>query len=51
MAWKGVKPVFKLRKKTYEKGISLSWKAMREAEAQPERNPLLPKRSSLIRPA
>jgi len=51
MTWKGIKPVVNLCKKIYQKGISLSHKAMREIEARLERNPLLPKWDILIRPA
>ncbi len=51
MTWKGIKPVVTLCRKTYEKGVSLSKVAMREVEARLERNPLLPKRDILIRPA
>jgi len=39
-----------LCKKAYEKGVSLSRKAMREVEARLERNPLPPKWDILIRP-
>lgn len=51
MTWKGIQPVVKLSRKVYQKGVSLSKKAMREVEAQLERNPLLPKWDILIRPA
>jgi hypothetical protein len=51
MTWKGIHPVINLSKKAYEKGISLSHKAMKEIEKRLERNPLLPKWDILIRPA
>jgi hypothetical protein len=51
MTWKGIHPVINLSKKAYEKGISLSDKAMKEIEKRLERNPLLPKWDILIRPA
>jgi hypothetical protein len=50
MTWKGIRPVVKLSRMIYRKGISLSKKAMREVEARLERNPLLPKWDILIRP-
>ncbi len=43
MTWKGISPILQLSRKIYEKGISLSKKAMRPIEARLERNPLLPK--------
>jgi hypothetical protein len=51
MTWKGIRPIVRLSRATYRKGISLSKKAMREIEARLERNPLLPKWDILIRPA
>lgn len=50
MTWKALQPLVKLNLKTYEKGISLSKKAMRAVERRLERNPLLPKWDILIRP-
>ncbi len=50
MTWKGTRPIVKLSRKIYEKGISLSKKAMQEIETRLERNPLLPKWDILIRP-
>jgi hypothetical protein len=41
----------KVELKTYDKGISLTKKAMRAIERRLERNPLLPKWDILIRPA
>lgn len=50
MTWKGIRPIVQLSRKVYEKGVSLSKKAMREIETRLERNPLLPKWDILIRP-
>jgi hypothetical protein len=50
MTWKAIQPVVKLNLKIYEKGISLTKKAMRVVERRLERNPLLPKWDILIRP-
>jgi hypothetical protein len=50
MTWKGLQPIIKLRQKVYEKGISLTKKAMRQIEKRPERNPLLPKWDIMIKP-
>jgi hypothetical protein len=50
MTWKGLHPVVKLSRKVYQKGISLSKKAMRKLEARLERDSLLPKWDILIRP-
>lgn len=50
MTWKGLQPIVTLSEKVYEKGISLSKKAMKPIEARLERNPLLPKWDILIRP-
>ncbi|GAG12631.1 unnamed protein product, partial [marine sediment metagenome] len=50
MTWKGVRPVVELSRKVYEKGISLSKKAMQAVEARLERNPKLPQWDILIRP-
>lgn len=50
MTWKGLKPVIKISKKIYEKGISLTKSAMRSVEKFLERNPLLPKWDILINP-
>ena len=51
MTWKGIKPAVKLCQTVYQKGISLSKKAMLAIEARLERNPILPKWDILIRPA
>ena len=50
MTFQCIQPVINLSKKNYEKGITLTKKAMKEIEAQLERNPLLPKWDILIRP-
>lgn len=50
MTWKTIHPIVTLSKKIYQKGISLSKKAMRTIEARLERNPLLPKWDILVRP-
>jgi hypothetical protein len=51
MTWKGLEPVIQLSQKVYEKGISLTKKAMREVEKKLERNPLLSKWDILIKPS
>jgi hypothetical protein len=51
MTWKGVRPLVKLSRTIYQKGVSLSKKAMQAVEARLERNPLLPKWDILIQPA
>lgn len=50
MTWKGVQPVIKLSQQTYDKGISLTKKAMQGIEKRLERHPLLPKWDILIQP-
>ena len=50
MTWKGIKPVVKLSQKVYQKGISLTKKAMKDIEKRLQRNPLLPKWDILINP-
>jgi hypothetical protein len=50
MTWKGIHPI-ELSHQTYDKGISLTKKAMRQIEKRLERDPLLPKWDILIRPA
>ena len=51
MTWKGIHPIVKLSTAVYQKGVSLSKKAMQAVEARLDRNPLLPKWDILIRPA
>jgi len=51
MTWKGLHPVVELSRKVYQKGVSLSKKAMQTVESRLERHPELPKWDILIRPA
>jgi len=51
MTWKGINPVVTLSQKVYQKGVSLSKKAMREVEARLNRNAELPKWDIMISPA
>jgi hypothetical protein len=51
MTWKGIKPIVKLSRKVYAKGVTLGKAAMQVVEARLERNPLLPKWDILILPA
>ena len=51
MTWKGIKPIVKLSRKIYAKGVTLGKTAMQEVEVRLERNPLLPKWDILIQPA
>jgi hypothetical protein len=51
MTWKSINPIVKVSRKIYQKGVSLSKKAMHEVEARLERNPLLPKWDIMIKPA
>jgi hypothetical protein len=50
MTWKGIHPVVELSRNPYQKGISLSKKAMQAVEARLERDRMLPKWDTLIRP-
>jgi Rhodopirellula transposase DDE domain len=50
MTWKGIHPVVELSRKLYQKGITLSKKAMQAIESRLERHPELPKWDILIRP-
>ena len=50
MRWKGIHPIVRLSQKVYEKGISLSKKAMKAIEQRLQRNPELPKWDILIQP-
>lgn len=50
MSWKGFHPVVELTRKVYEKGVSLSKKAMQAVEARLQRNPSLPDWDILIQP-
>lgn len=51
MTWKGINPVVNLTRKVYQKGVSLSRKAMQDVEARLKRNPVLPYWDIMIRPA
>jgi hypothetical protein len=50
MTWKGIHPVVALSRDVYEKGVSVSKKAMQAVEARLTRNPMLPKWDILISP-
>jgi len=50
MTWKGIHPVVELSRKIYQKGITLSKKAMQAIESRLERHPELPKWDILIPP-
>ena len=50
MTWKGLHPIVKLSKNLYEKGISLTKKAMKAVESRLHRNPDLPKWDILVCP-
>ncbi|NRB09811.1 MAG: hypothetical protein HRU34_23950 [Richelia sp.] len=43
MTWKGLYHILSLSKTIYQKGISLTDKAMKQVESRLQRNPLLPK--------
>ncbi len=50
MTWKGLHPILTLSKTVYQKGISLTKKAMKQVESRLQRNPLLPKWDIFIQP-
>jgi hypothetical protein len=50
MTWKGLYPIVQLSKTIYEKGISLTKKAMEAIESRLHRNPDLPKWDILVHP-
>ena len=50
MTWKGLYPILSLSKTVYQKGISLTKKAMKKVESRLQRNPLLPKWDIFIQP-
>jgi transposase len=50
MTWKGIEPVVRLVKKTYEKGIRLTKKEMKPYEKRIERSDKLPKWDVRIEP-
>ena len=51
MTWKGIHPIVALSRKVYQKGVTLSKRAMRAIEARLTRHPELPKWDILIHPA
>ena len=51
MTWKGMHPIVELSRKVYQKGVTLSKRAMRAVENRLERHPELPKYDILINPA
>jgi len=51
MTWKGLHPMVELSRRVYQKGVTLSEKAMEAVEARLERDPQLPKYDILIQPA
>jgi Rhodopirellula transposase DDE domain len=51
MTCKGLHPVVELSRRVYQKGVTLSKKAMEAVEARLERHPELPKWDILIKPA
>ena len=50
MTWKGLHPIVDLSRKVYQKGVTLSKRAMHAVEARLERDPELPKWDMLILP-
>ncbi|NRB09492.1 MAG: hypothetical protein HRU34_22035, partial [Richelia sp.] len=50
MTWKGLYPILSLSKTVYQKGISLTKKAMKQVESRLQRSPVLPKWDILIQP-
>jgi hypothetical protein len=50
MTWKGIRPLVELSEKVYQKGVTLSKRAMRAVEARLERHPELPTWDILIQP-
>lgn len=50
MTWKGLHPIVDLSRKVYQKGVTLSKRAMHAVEARLERDPELPKWDILILP-
>ena len=51
MTWKGLHPIITLSRTVYQKGVSLSKRAMQAVEARLERHAELPNWDILIRPA
>jgi Rhodopirellula transposase DDE domain len=50
MTWKGIHPLVELSRKVYQKGVTLSKRAMRAVENRLERHPELPKYDIVINP-
>ncbi|MBW4430141.1 MAG: hypothetical protein KME50_38875 [Nostoc desertorum CM1-VF14] len=50
MTWKELHPILTLSNIVYQKGISLTKKAVKQVESRLQRNPLLPKWDILIQP-
>ena len=50
MTWKGMHPIVELSRKVYQKGVTLSKRAMRAVENRLERHPELPNWDILIQP-
>jgi transposase len=50
MTWKGIHPLVELSRKVYQKGVTLSKRAMRAVEARLTRHPELPQWDILIHP-
>ncbi|CDN13325.1 Mobile element protein [Richelia intracellularis] len=48
MIWKGLYPILSLSKTVYQKGISLTKKAMKQVDFRLQRSPRLPKWDILI---
>jgi hypothetical protein len=51
LTWKGLHPIVQLSKSVFEKGVSLTKKAMKAIESRLHRNPHLPKWDILVYPA
>ena len=50
MTWKGIHPIVALSRKVYQKGVTLSKRAMQAVEDRLERDPELPKWDVVIHP-
>jgi Rhodopirellula transposase DDE domain len=50
MTWKGIHPIVALSRKVYQKGVTLSKRAMRAVENRLARHPELPNWDILIQP-
>jgi Rhodopirellula transposase DDE domain len=51
LTWKGIHPIVELSRQVYQKGVTLSKRAMRAVENRRERHPELPKYDIVINPA